>query len=466
MSNEITGTIEVPFHGESAYETAVRHGYEGTEAEWLESLGALDEEKIKNILENVAERVYGYTWYVDTDNIADKNGNNYGKMADCMTDDFVGAWFYIRTQSSEAGSSSYPSAYTIDGGNGFLSLRDYVVWTGEHLVHIPAFEAKASSVKNTDGNYSPKSGVDGLMSSTDKAYLTDLINSFWGKRYIPVYNSPTEVSADWTSGLLINWCRETGWYLGGFAENCGGHPPVVNNNNTSWILLVLVGAVKTGVFPHALQIAFDLANGLMYMRKGWLDGNSAVSGWATDWTQVGGMSEIEDGSVTEDKLADGAVTEDKLADEAVTRAKLSESLKAWCDISHTHVNQSALNEISEDKITRWDKSLCKVILTDDETSVQLTENICEVVVKTSRETHIIIPENPWKYWRCIINATPQAGGAEDIVIETPSSSNIGWGNNRGTVMLVYTEAEEAGNPSNAGNWAIYKVDNLTREIVE
>ena len=40
--NEITGYIEVPFHGEngaSAYDIAVKYGYEGTEEEWVNSLG-------------------------------------------------------------------------------------------------------------------------------------------------------------------------------------------------------------------------------------------------------------------------------------------------------------------------------------------------------------------------------------------------------------------------------------------
>ena len=229
----------------------------------------------------------GCTWFVDIDSVVNSKGETCGKLVDCMTEEFAGAWFYAITSTSSAGMAVYPSKYTIDGANRYLSLRDYVVWTGDRLVHIPTFEAKASTVKNVDGKYSPKSGVDGLMSSTDKAYLSDLL-AHWGKRYIPVYNTPTEVDAGWTSGYLVNWCRETGWYLGGFAKNCGGHPPVVNDNHTSWILLVLIGQVKDGVYPHALQVAFDLSNGLMYMRKGWLDENSAVSGWADSWTLGGG----------------------------------------------------------------------------------------------------------------------------------------------------------------------------------
>ena len=56
--SEITGYIETPFHGEkgeSAYEIALKHGYEGTEADWVESLGfipdkSIGEEKLKDEL--------------------------------------------------------------------------------------------------------------------------------------------------------------------------------------------------------------------------------------------------------------------------------------------------------------------------------------------------------------------------------------------------------------------------------
>lgn len=56
--NEITGYIEMPFHGEkgeSAYEIAKKYGYDGTEKEWVESLGfipdkSIGEEKLKDAL--------------------------------------------------------------------------------------------------------------------------------------------------------------------------------------------------------------------------------------------------------------------------------------------------------------------------------------------------------------------------------------------------------------------------------
>ncbi len=44
--SEIKGYIETPFHGESAYEIALRHGYEGTEEDWLNSLGFIPDNSI------------------------------------------------------------------------------------------------------------------------------------------------------------------------------------------------------------------------------------------------------------------------------------------------------------------------------------------------------------------------------------------------------------------------------------
>ena len=403
--SEIKGYINMPFHGESAYEIAVRHGYMGTEEEWIEEIGSVSEDDLKIIMDSVANRLCGYIWHADTDLVFDKEGKTCGKLSDCMTDDFVGAWFCVRTSSSEAGSTSYNSKYTIDGANGYLSLRDYVVWTGVHLVHIPTFEAKASSVKNTDGKYSPKSGVDGLMSSTDKAYLSDLINAHWSKRYVPVYNTPTEVSSSWTSGYLVNWCRDTGWYLGGFAKECGGHPPVVNSNHTSWILLVLVGTVKNGVFPHALQVAFDLSNGLMYMRKGWLDANSAVSGWADEWTPIGQ-------TVTENKSDTVFVT--------------------------------------------------------DSTTVVLDENIKEIVAEGDVNLNVYLPEKTWFGWRCIINFS-EAESVETFDVGTHNGDMFGtdasWtGITAGkTYLLVKVKDKTDTTPS---AYKMYEVDNITRQIAE
>lgn len=123
-------------------------------------------------------KVGGFTWYIDTDEVQDRTGKSYGTLEANMTDDMQGTWFYIRTKSSDQGQAAYPDSYKIDGANGFLSLRDYVVWTGNKLVHVSTFEAKASTVRNSDGQFASHSGVDGLMSSTDKAYLTFLMQHY------------------------------------------------------------------------------------------------------------------------------------------------------------------------------------------------------------------------------------------------------------------------------------------------
>lgn len=281
--SEIKGYIDMPFHGESAYDIAVRLGYEGSEEEWIREMVDISDGEMKDIMDNFSKRLCGYTWFPDTDTVKDKSGTKCGSLGDCMTEDFVGAWFFVRTSTSESGSCTYPEKYSIDGANGYLSLRDYVVWTGARLVHIPTFEAKSSNVKNSDGKYSPKSGVDGLMSSTDKAYLTDLINSFWGKESFPFYKDPDPVE-----GWMVNWCRNDGIYLGGFKKYCGGHPPVVNENYTSWVLLVFNGMnMSDGNRNHRLQIAFDVQNSKVYMRRGWM----STDEWA-EWSEVSRESDV------------------------------------------------------------------------------------------------------------------------------------------------------------------------------
>lgn len=377
----------MPFHGESAYEIAVRHGYSGTEAEWIKEIGDMG-------------KAYGFTWYADTDLVLNKNKATCGKLADCMTADFAGAWFYVRTTSSDAGFTAYSSEYTIDGANGFLSLRDYVVWTGTRLVHIPTFEAKASSVKNSDGKYSPKSGVDGLMSSTDKAYLGDIINEYWGKDKLNVFNEPEP-----KEGWQTNWLFDTGIYLGGIKKDCGGHPPVINENHTSWVIMVFNGMATDADSlnrNHRVQIAFDVVNSKIYMRRGWMSSNT----WTDEWTQVGA-------SVAQTK-------------------------------SDT------------------------IFVTEPET-VALDENIKEIVAEGDVNLNVYLPEKTWLGWRCIINFSEadtieafDVGTGENGMF----SNDAPWWNKLSagkTYLLVKTANDAMGAPS---AYNMYEVDNITRQIVE
>ena len=324
--SEIKGYINMPFHGESAYEIAVRYGYTGTEEEWINEI-------------NRANKIHNYKWYVDTDVVYDSNMKSCGKLSDCMTDDYKGVWFFVRTSKGEAGYSSYASTYTIDGANGYLSLRDYVMWTGKRLVHIPAFEAKASGVKNTDGLYSPKSGVDGLMSSTDKAYLSDLINEYWGKDKLDIFTEP-----DPKEGWQTNWLFETGVYLGGIKKDCGGHPPVVNDNHTSWVIMVFNGMATDADSlnrNHRVQIAFDVVNSKIYMRRGWMSANT----WADAWVEVGAQTTQSDDIVF--VTGDAVIKLDKNIKEIVARGsadlKLLLPAETWmgyrCIINFTEADE-------------------------------------------------------------------------------------------------------------------------------
>ena len=265
-------------------------------------------------------RIGGCTWFVNIDAVVNTEGNEIGTLADNMTADKAGTWFYVATSTTDKGVAAYPSQYSIDGANGYLSLRDYVIWTGDRLVHIPTFEAKASTVKNSDGQYSPKSGVDGLMSSTDKAYLTDLINACWGKVPMPVFVNNSE-------GHMCNWCVDTGIYEGGLKKDCGGHPPVINENHTSWLLMVfnhMATDHNSLNHNHRLQVAFDLVNSKVYMRRGWMSANT----WADEWSEIGA-------------IADGAISKEKLSEEIKTELKKA----------HEHDNNDVLDELTSEHLS-------------------------------------------------------------------------------------------------------------------
>ncbi len=387
--SEITGYISVPFHGESAYEIAVKYGYAGTEEEWIKELTGLD---------RVAQRLHGFKWYVDTDTVFDSNMKSYGKLSNCMTDDFVGTWFLVRTSTSTAGYAPYSDNYTIDGANGYLSLRDYVVWTGKNLVHIPTFEAKSSDKKNADGKYSPKSGVDGLMSSTDKAYLSDLINTYWGTDKLTVFNTPDPVE-----GWQTNWLFDTGIYLGGIKKDCGGHPPVVNDNHTSWVIMVFNGMATDAQSlnrNHRIQIAFDVVNSKIYMRRGWMSSKT----WANEWSEVGG-------------------------------------------------------QIAESKE--------RVIFVQGTATVALDENIEEVVAKGEINLNILLPKTTWNGWRCVINLSEtefivdiDVGTSDGNMFGMDFSSNLFEAGK--TYILAKILNSEQESPS---LYTLYEVDNITRQVV-
>ena len=140
------------------------------------------------------DSVGGYIWKADTDKVYSKDAGGsfsveHGSLADCKTDEYRGVWFRVQSSSSSAGIVAYDTKYTIDGANNYLSIGDYVIWTGSTLVHVPTYEAKASTVRNSDGQFAYHSGVDGLMSSTDKAYLTFLMQHFIAASMSDAFNS-------------------------------------------------------------------------------------------------------------------------------------------------------------------------------------------------------------------------------------------------------------------------------------
>lgn len=129
--------------------------------------------------------------------------------------------------------------------------------------------------------------------------LAECLAMYLKGQYMPVYHCKDSDNADMHNGWLANWCRSNGWYIGGLGPDCGGHPPYVNGNKTSWALCVIDG-IKTeegaNGYNHRLQIAFDLVNSLVYMRRGWASDNT----WAGSWSKVGGIAE---GSIEEAMLA-------------------------------------------------------------------------------------------------------------------------------------------------------------------
>ncbi len=348
MAEEIstlTGTISIPLHGidgKSAYELACDLGYTGTEEEWIARL-------LKN-----DKRV----WNAESDFVSSPNTSEEdAPLSDFESEIHECELYLVAGTSDTVGFDS--EKYKINGSNGYLNVGDYILRINGTWVRLSLYEAKASTLVNSDGKYSPLSGVDGLFSSTQAAYLTDLINDFWGKEKLQVYTVP-----DPAEGWLINWCTDNAFYLGGFSPKCGGHPPVINDNSTSRALLNLNGmrmSESDDYYNHRLQVAFDLVNNLIYMRRGWISSHEF-----TDWVKVGDISEgsitsllLADSSVTNEKIANGSISEEKLAEDILNRITSAESAADEADKNAASASNAAANaeEIAESALASAEEAL-------------------------------------------------------------------------------------------------------------
>lgn len=104
--NSIKGYITIPFHGEkgeSAYDIAVKHGYEGTEEEWVDHLGFIPDKSIdvKKFNEELSE-------FIET---TEKVKN----LVSCYTGEYKAEEFNIYTQQRE----EYAVPYILKGTSGF-----------------------------------------------------------------------------------------------------------------------------------------------------------------------------------------------------------------------------------------------------------------------------------------------------------------------------------------------------------
>lgn len=427
----------------------------------------------EEVVETLRTQIGGCTWYIDTDAVTDTNGNDLGTLSDCMTDEYAGRWFYAISSTSTAGESTYPEKYTIDGANGYLSLRDYVIWTGNRLVHIPTFEAKASTVKNSDGKYSPKSGVDGLFSSTDKAYLTDLIN-----RYIAACQS-----GNLNSG---NDCNESGLYGNITSGRPGGTP------NTEYFNAV---AMRDHTKSVTSQMLVSEATSDLFVR-----GTTALS-WAmmlktNQQATTAGVTTFEDAQygtwlrepgIYVTKLntdPDGTVNSENEfmvfvylgSPTGTSRYDITQIFVRKTDLAmwerHTNgfdlnVYEGIGNYVSEfvqlyDGVDTGDDV---IVVTDDmavdgKITVTLTTDVKEVVVKTNTPVDILLPEKPYLYWRFILNTKE----AEAVTIDVGFYDGQMFGSDyspiysRKTYMIV-CEDNKMVSPS---GFPLYEVDDVTR----
>lgn len=187
-----------------------------------------------------------------------------------------------------------------------VTLGGYTLFNnGDLIAYVGDFSSFSSLISAFGGEpeiwkripmHEAKTNLDGLMSAWDKTQVNKIptmesnlsnLENILTKERLPVYTCDKSAASP---GHLVNWLFDDGWYVGGIKKDCGGHPPVLNENHTSWAVLVLNGMntnADSPNFNHRLQIAFDLVNSKIYMRRGWISSNT----WADHWTDTAATAE-------------------------------------------------------------------------------------------------------------------------------------------------------------------------------
>lgn len=252
-----------------------------------------------------------YIWYANKDAVAEIS-NPLKKIGTISSYKEFGNVFVVMYASAivstvvTPGTASTVTPSTKVGGYTLFNNGDLLAYGGKYAgtemwKRIPMYEAKTN--------------LDGLMSAWDKTQVNKIpsiessissINSALPSK-MPIYTDNEGVQGNW----LVNWLFNDGWYLGGITADCDGHPPILNGNGTSWAILVLNGMnTGDGNYNHRLQVAFDLVNSKIYMRRGWISART----WADAWTDVAGTdtyapiaNPVFTGSISLGRKADSTV---------------------------------------------------------------------------------------------------------------------------------------------------------------
>lgn len=254
-------------------------------------MSAADKSSLDKILTDALK--LKYIWYANKDAVAEVS-NPLKKIGTISSYKEFGNVFMVMYASALVGTVVTPgTASTVTPST---TVGEYTLFNNGDLLAYGGKYAGTEMWKRIP-MYEAKTNLDGLMSAWDKQQVNKIssientannalnaANTANNKNSLPVYLYNSDgVQGNW----LVNWLFDDGWYLGGITADCGGHPPILNDNGTSWAILVLNG-MNTGDanYNHRLQVAFDLVNSKIYMRRGWMSADS----WADSWTDVSGVT--------------------------------------------------------------------------------------------------------------------------------------------------------------------------------
>lgn len=284
--SEITGYIEVPFHGEkgeSAYDIAVKYGYKGTEEEWVDSLGFIPDKSIgeAKLSDAMVGKLRAYEGIIDS--LFEKK-NGYKECVVNEYDGVAGTQTGVTTDEWINALQNYKASYLIKG-----------VYN-KNIVLLPKLNTNVNVFDETNAlMWSVPSGMYHVAKIDVAPYVGKSVK-IYGRSQATAY--PLAFCVDNDGNILEKYGTDTyTWY--GYSVNDGNNLSVTTTDPFEAIVpdgakymyiqggcstsggVVIIDAIPMLEFAdetYEAKEAYDLMRSPLWGKKLYVDGDSICYG--------------------------------------------------------------------------------------------------------------------------------------------------------------------------------------------